>query len=105
MAGDGGEKGLSVQGIEPRVAASANGCRARDVVEEGDLAEVVAASEPIDSRSADGDVDLAVRDHVEPVADIALGDQLGPCGRNHGRERTREGFERRRREWSEERYR
>ena len=87
MAGERDEKDLALERIEVDVGAGCHRRRARHVVQQCDLAETVTAVQRRDVVSRCNDVDLAVGDHVEAVAVLALSDHVGP-----GRQRER--FER-----------
>ena len=69
MPGDRSQEVLALERVQPDAPAGSNGRRARHVVKERDLTEMVAAAERGHVRGVHADVDLAVRDRVEAVAE------------------------------------
>src|SRR5215831_4252602 len=73
VARNGREKRLAVEREQPHVVDSPDRCRPGHVSQQSDLTEIVARAKRRDLLPVDVDSDLALRDHIEVVASIALG--------------------------------
>src|SRR6266576_1970917 len=78
MARHGGEEIVALDRQQLQVAESDHRRRAWNVAQERNLAEVVAGMQRLDALPVDLDPRLAVNEHVETVARVALADHLLP---------------------------
>ena len=104
MPGHGGEEGLALERVQPDAADGGAGRRPGHVLEERDLAEAVAAAEPAELPAAGGALHLALGDHVEAVADVALRDQHVTGGGVDRDQASRQALDRRRGQLLQERH-
>jgi len=88
---------------EPHTRRRGDGGRSRNVSEQGDLADVIAWSEPRYVGPARGHVSVAVGDHVDAIADVSFADHDGARGHDDRDAVACEALERRRRERFEQR--
>ena len=84
MAGHREEEGLAIERVEQGVLPGRDGRGARNVIDQGDLAEALAATTRCDHLPVTNDRDLAVGDHVEAVTLVALANDVDSDGTDIG---------------------
>src|SRR5437764_9343883 len=76
VVGDRGEEVAPVEGEKPERRPGADGRRSHRVVQQSDLAEPLSGAQSGNQAAVADHLDLAVLDHVEPIAMLALVEDL-----------------------------